>query len=97
MTAVLQTQRIQYGERTYNLRQVILHTGEGTQRGHYTTYDVEEMKMFDDSPPSFESVTLAQMTNARLQGYIYLYEIDENVERYGNIKCVLNLHLQIDV
>ena len=86
LTAVLQTQRIQYGERTYNLRQVILHTGEGTQRGHYTTYDVEEMKVFDDSPPSFKSATDEMMSTAKRQGYIYLYQIDENIDRYDIYK-----------
>ena len=86
LTDVLETMRIRYGERMYNLRQVIQHTGKGTQSGHYTTYDVEEMKVFDDSPPSFKSATDEMMSTAKRQGYIYLYQIDENIDRYDIYK-----------
>ena len=83
LTEVNQAEQIRYGERVYNLKQIIVHHGESTRRGHYTTYDVDEMKVFDDTPPSFESVTEEMMTIAKQQGYIYFYEIDDTVERYG--------------
>ena len=80
MTEVSQTEQIRYGERVYNLKQIILHHGESTLRGHYTMFDVEAMCEFDDTPPSFKPVTEEMMTNAKQQGYIYFYEIDESVE-----------------
>ena len=82
LTDVTQCQHVCYGDRKYNLRQIILHTGEETLQGHYTAYDVEEMKVYDDSPPSFTAATDKMMTNAMQKGYLYLYQIDSNVDRY---------------
>ena len=84
-TAVSQPDRIRYGDRMYNLLQIVLHSGDGPHGGHYTSFDIEEMKEFDDSPPSFNLVTDERMTMAKQQGYIYLYQIDPNMDRY--IQC----------
>ena len=81
-TDVHQCQHVCYGGRKYNLKQIILHTGEGTEGGHYTTYDIEERKVYDDSPPSFLPATDEMVTNAKQQGYLYLYQIDSDIERY---------------
>ena len=77
LTSVNGTEQITYGDRKYNLVQIVLHSGEGTERGHYTTFDVVEKKEFDDSPPSFQSVTEERMTGAKQQGYLYFYEIND--------------------
>ena len=80
LTEVNQSEQIRYGERVYNLKQIIVHHGGSTLRGHYTMFDVEEMCEFDDTPPSFKSVTEEMMTTAKQEGYIYFYEIDKSVE-----------------
>ena len=59
----------------YQLRHVILHIGRSTSSGHYVTYDVRNLSMFDDSPkPSVKPVTDYQMVIAKRTGYLYEYE-----------------------
>ena len=72
---VTDTDTISYGDHKYQLKTVIVHLGNFAGSGHYVTYNLEDEKMFDDSPrPSYKLVSDYAMNVAKLSGYIYGYE-----------------------
>ena len=59
------TDLIQYGGRKYELSSVIFHIGSKVTTGHYVTYNVKDMSMFNDSPvPKIRHVTDYAITPA---------------------------------
>ena len=78
VASVTDTDEIVYDGRKYRLHYFVVHLGRTTQSGHYVTYNVKNMSVFNDSPkPTIKSVSEDLMEVTKATGYIYGYEIME--------------------
>ena len=78
VASVTDTDEIVYDGQKYKLHYFVVHLGRTTKSGHYVTYDVKKMSVFNDSPrPNIKPVDEDLMNVAKATGYIYGYEIME--------------------
>ena len=80
VASVTDSDEIVYDGQKYRLQYVIVHLGRTTQSGHYVTYNVKNMSVFNDSPkPTIKPVAKDLMDVAKATGYIYGYKIMERL------------------
>ena len=81
LASISDTDEIVVDGQKYKLVHVIVHIGMSTGSGHYVTYNLQDMTVFDDSPqPTIKPVKPYQMNVAKLSGYIFEYEKIERLD-----------------